>query len=287
MTTTSRRTARPCRPCTRCSARTCTSSRSRSATCGRARSAPLPTRGSPITRSTAWQRFPVPPTARWPWRQRSSPSARTPRFETSASRRRCLLDEETSVSSDATVAAPGVLDFAVETHQNGDRIRRAAAVLARHRRRARPRNRTTSPRLIAAHPSGLDGAELRKGFDSVGIQYGPAFTGLVAAHVGDGGEGSVDTVFAEVALPGLIRSQQAAYGSHPALLDACFQSVIVHPEVQNAAAGGGSAVAGRRTPDSLLPADPQRALLPDPGHRLQDRRVRSRPRRAWISPAPC
>ncbi len=46
------------------------------------------------------------------------------------------------------------------------------------------------------------------------------------------------TVLAEVALPGLIRSQQAAYLSHPALLDACFQSVIVHPDVQAAGAGG-------------------------------------------------
>ena len=149
-----------------------------------------------------------------------------------------LLDEETSVSSDATVAAPGVLDFAVETHQNGDRIRRAAAVLHGTDGVQAPQSHDVAA-LIAAHPSGLDGAELRKGFDSVGIQYGPAFTGLVAAHVGDGSGGSAGTVFAEVALPGLIRSQQAAYGSHPALLDACFQSVIVHPEVQNAAAGGG------------------------------------------------
>ncbi len=36
----------------------------------------------------------------------------------------------------------------------------------------------------------------------------------------------------EVALPREIRSQQDAYGVHPALLDACFQSVAAHPEVQ-------------------------------------------------------
>ena len=81
----------------------------------------------------------------------------------------------------------------------------------------------------------MDGDELRKAFDSVGIQYGPAFSGLAAVHVADG---DVATVLAEVALPGLIRSQQAAYLSHPALLDACFQSVIVHPDVQAAGAGG-------------------------------------------------
>ena len=40
------------------------------------------------------------------------------------------------------------------------------------------------------------------------------------------------TVLAEVALPRQIRSQQDAYGVHPALLDACFQSVAAHPDVQ-------------------------------------------------------
>ena len=45
-------------------------------------------------------------------------------------------------------------------------------------------------------------------------------------------------MLAEVGLPGAIRSQQAAYGIHPALLDACFQSVAVHPDVQDAGRGG-------------------------------------------------
>ena len=137
--------------------------------------------------------------------------------------------------------------------------------------------RTTYAALIADHPSRLDGAELRKVFDSVGIQYGPAFSGLVAAHTADG---DVTTVLAEVALPGLIRSQQAAYGSHPALLDACFQSVVVHPDVQNAAGGGRSAVARGRAQTALLSADPQRALLPHPGDGIPGRRMRGRPRRA-------
>ena len=42
--------------------------------------------------------------------------------------------------------------------------------------------------------------------DQRGIQYGPAFTGLAAAHTA---EAAGDTVLAEVALPGSIRSQQA------------------------------------------------------------------------------
>ena len=68
------------------------------------------------------------------------------------------------------------------------------------------------------------------------MQYGPAFTGLAAAHTAD--ETRRHTVLAEVGLPGAIRSQQSAYGVHPALLDACFQSVAAHPDVQTAGSGG-------------------------------------------------
>ena len=146
-----------------------------------------------------------------------------------------LLDDETPVSAGATVTAPGLLDFVVETHDDGERIRRAGAVL-HAREDAHEPTAHDLPGLMAAHSTRLDGAELRKVFDSVGIQYGPAFSGLAAAHTADG---DVTTVLAEVALPGAIRSQQAAYATHPALLDACFQSVVVHPDVQKAAGGAG------------------------------------------------
>ena len=186
-----------------------------------------------------------------------------------------LLDDETPVSAGAMVDAPGVLDFTVETHDDGERIRRAGAVLHAGEGGS-SRLPTMSPALTASHPTRLDGADLRKAFDGVGIQYGPAFSGLAAAHIADG---DVTTVLAEVALPGAIRSQQAAYASHPALLDACFQSVIVHPDV----AGRGrrrSAVARRCSTAALLPPDPQRALLPDPGDGVAARRVRGGHRRA-------
>ncbi|MDM4138901.1 MULTISPECIES: type I polyketide synthase [Mycobacterium] len=151
-----------------------------------------------------------------------------------------LLDDRTQASSVATVAGPGVLDFTVDTHEDGERVRRASAVLC-----ALPGDNADSPEpdqppahdmatLIAAHPSRLDGAELRKAFDAVGIQYGPAFSGLAAVLVADG---EITTVLAEVTLPGAIRSQQSAYAAHPALLDACFQSVVVSPEVHKAGAG--------------------------------------------------
>lgn len=74
----------------------------------------------------------------------------------------------------------------------------------------------------------MDGMEVRIRLDQRGVQYGPAFTGLEAAYTG---EQATDTVLVEVALPREIRSQQDAYGVHPALLDACFQSVAAHPDV--------------------------------------------------------
>ncbi len=153
--------------------------------------------------------------------------------------RTLLLDDRTQASSTATVTAPGVLDFAVDTHEEGERIRRASAVLHASDGEAGPEPHQPPAHdlvaLIANHPSRMEGAELRKAFDAAGIQYGPAFSGLAAVLVGDVG---ITTVLAEVALPGAIRSQQPAYSTHPALLDACFQSVIVAPEVQTAGAGG-------------------------------------------------
>ena len=148
-----------------------------------------------------------------------------------------LLDDETMISAGASAVAPGVLDFAVDTNVEGQRVRRASAVL---HALDQAQDGLLPPEydlaaLLANHPNRVDGDELRTAFDSVGIQYGPAFSGLAAVHIADS---DVSTVLAEVGLPGLIRSQQAAYGSHPALLDACFQSVVVHPEVQNAGSGG-------------------------------------------------
>ena len=157
-----------------------------------------------------------------------------------------LLDGETLASSAATVAAPGILEFTVDTHEDGERVRRASAVLhALRGDAAQDETESSEPpahdmdTLIANHPSRVDGAELRKAFGAVGIQYGPAFSGLTAALVAtQTGPAEITTVLAEVALPGAIRSQQSAYATHPALLDACFQSVILAPEVQKAGAGG-------------------------------------------------
>jgi polyketide synthase 5 len=113
-----------------------------------------------------------------------------------------LLDEQTTVGASASLASPGV-DEQPAAHDMSA--------------------------LLAAHPRVTDGAEVRKRLDQRGVQDGPAFTGLAAVHTG---EEAIGTVLAEVGLPGPLRSQQNAYGVHPALLDACFQSIEAHPDVQ-------------------------------------------------------
>ena len=148
-----------------------------------------------------------------------------------------LLDDETEVSVIATAEVPGTLAFAVETNNDGEHVRRASAVL--HAVEVgvdedQPPAQDIDA-LLAAHPSRVEGADLRDAMDLCGIQYGPAFTGLGAAHTA---EATGTTVLAEIELPSVIRTQQSSYGVHPALLDACFQSVAAHPSVVNASLGG-------------------------------------------------
>ncbi len=146
-----------------------------------------------------------------------------------------LLDAHTTIGAVASIETPGVLDFVVETNQQGEKVRHAAAVL-RAADDEPPPTRDV-PALLAAHPHRQEAGAIRDRLSQSGIQYGPAFTSLVAVHTGGDATG---TVLAEVAPNGPIRSQQAAYGVHPALLDACFQSVAAHPDVQ---AASGNALA--------------------------------------------
>jgi acyl transferase domain-containing protein/acyl carrier protein len=145
-----------------------------------------------------------------------------------------LLDDETPVSAVASVTSPGIVDFVVETFQEGTQIRRATAALHAGGNEDQPPAYDMTA-LLTAHPCRLDGAEMRKQFDEHGLQYGPAFAGLAAVHSADE---SADTVLAEVRLPGPLRSQQSAYSVHPALLDVCFQSVAAHSDAQVAGNAG-------------------------------------------------
>ncbi len=145
-----------------------------------------------------------------------------------------LLEEQTAVSASAAVTGNGIVEFTVETLDQGERVRRASARLRRLEADAAPaRPGHDIDALFATHRQRIEGAEMRAGYDERGIQYGPAFAGLVAAYLTDDTDGPVDTVLAEVALPGSIRSQQGVYEIHPALLDACFQAAGAHPALRD------------------------------------------------------
>ncbi|OBK77432.1 type I polyketide synthase [Mycobacterium sp. 1164985.4] len=138
-----------------------------------------------------------------------------------------LLDEQTTVGASASLSSPSVFEFTVETNQGGEQARHASAVLQAAEDDQPPAHDVAA--LLLAHAACEEGDDVRRRMDQRGIQYGSAFAGLGAVHTG---EETTDTVLAEVALPREIRSQQEAYGVHPALLDACFQSVEAHPMVR-------------------------------------------------------
>ncbi len=144
-----------------------------------------------------------------------------------------LLNDQTPVAAVACVVAPGVLDFAVQTDHDGEHTQRATAVLRAAVGEPQPAQHDI-PSLLAAHPSRTEGSELRGLFDSRGVQLGPAFAGLIAAYTA----ANASTLVAEIGLPAPIRSQRDAYAVHPALLDACFQSVAALPAVRAAGDGG-------------------------------------------------
>ena len=203
-----------------------------------------------------WPPFRGPPTVRWRWPPRSvvlgeGSEVRDIRFE-----QMLLLDDKTPVFALASATSPGVVDFVVETFQEGERVQRAVAVLHAEDGQDQPPAYDMAA-LLTAHSFDLDWAEIRQWFDEHGVHHGPVFAGLTAAHAADS---TVSTILADVALPGSIRSQQSGFGIHPALLDACFQSVYAHPAVQ--AQRRSAAAVGCTTATRLraLPATPATAI---------------------------
>lgn len=121
----------------------------------------------------------------------------------------------------------------IETYADGEQTRRASATLCTAAA-AEPKAYDIDT-LVTAHPQRFEGADMRDWYAERGIQYGPAFAGLVATNTAE--TDSSATVLAEVSLPGSIRSQQGAYDIHPALLDACFQAVGAHPDLHSDTTG--------------------------------------------------
>lgn len=136
--------------------------------------------------------------------------------------RMLLLDGQTALSAVASVQAPGVVSFEVQTDEEGEYTRRAAATLQAIDELGQPPIHDVAA-LLAAHPNRVDGTQLREWFDNRGVRFGPAFAGLAAARTGNVAGG---TVLAEV--EPLKQLEHNAFRVHPALLDACFQSVAAH-----------------------------------------------------------
>ncbi|HTY29596.1 MAG TPA: polyketide synthase dehydratase domain-containing protein, partial [Mycobacterium sp.] len=122
----------------------------------------------------------------------------------------------------AALDAPDVAAFSAQTADDGEQAVRATATL--HAAGAdRPGQRDVAA-LLAAHPNILSGNEIRQTLAARGIDFGPAFTGLVSVHTG----ADATTLVGEVTAPAGIRAQQTGYTVHPAVLDACFQTVGAH-----------------------------------------------------------
>ncbi|MFE7741745.1 SDR family NAD(P)-dependent oxidoreductase [Nocardia sp. NPDC057455] len=62
---------------------------------------------------------------------------------------------------------------------------------------------------------------------SKGYAYGPAFCGIDRLHTGAG------EALARIAPPRVLRNRLSGYLLHPAVLDACFQSAILHPATEH------------------------------------------------------
>ncbi|RFD27122.1 polyketide synthase [Mycobacterium uberis] len=150
-----------------------------------------------------------------------------------------LLDDETPIDAIASMDAPGVINFTVTASQDGEKTRNATATL-HAAEDACPPPAYNITALLEEHLNSMNGTSMRESFAERGVQLGTAFAGLATVHTA---EAEAGTVLAEVALPASIRFQQSSYHIHPALLDACFQSV---------GAGADATKAGSKR-DLLLP----------------------------------
>ena len=133
-----------------------------------------------------------------------------------------LLDDHTELTAVAALEAPGVAAMSIQTSDDGERVLRATATLHAHDGGQPERRDITA--LLTAHPNTLSGNEIRQTLSARGIEFGPAFTGLVRVHTAS----DAATLVGEVAAPGGIRAQQSEFAIHPAVLDACFQTVGAH-----------------------------------------------------------
>ncbi|MFI0939915.1 sulfolipid-1 biosynthesis phthioceranic/hydroxyphthioceranic acid synthase [Streptomyces sp. NPDC021020] len=151
--------------------------------------------------------------------------------------RMLLLSGATQLSTSAVSEAPGQFRWEASTSENGERSRLASATLAPAAAERTEPVPLDIDLLLDEHTAELTGDELRGTLAERGIQYGPAFQGALTARQGIDDDG-FQTVLAEVNLPSPLRSGNDGFLVHPALLDACFQTVAALPAVSGDGEGG-------------------------------------------------
>ena len=188
----------------------------------------------------------APPTARWHWRPREPCSVRSPRSATSASSRRCC-----STTRFRSIADGDGVDARRRRVRGGDRPGRRARAAAqppscmprRTRAAARTRHRRAARRPSVPHRRRRDCG--RRSTASASVRAGLLRSGRGVHRRRD--RRDVPPCSPRSRCPGPSARSRRRTASIPALLDACFQSVVVHPQ----RARGGcvrSAVAARCAP---------------------------------------
>jgi acyl transferase domain-containing protein/NADPH:quinone reductase-like Zn-dependent oxidoreductase/acyl carrier protein len=137
------------------------------------------------------------------------------------------LDEHTVVSSRTRAEGDGVIRFESLTRRDGEDPTLLATATLRVRTATEP-ERLDVAGLLAAHPGALDPAEAYAKFRGSGVHHGDAFAALVALHLSED-PGVEQTVFAELTLPAVVRSDINSYRMHPVLMDGCLQTLASHP----------------------------------------------------------
>ncbi|MCK0174001.1 type I polyketide synthase [Mycolicibacterium sp. F2034L] len=122
------------------------------------------------------------------------------------------FDEGTSLGAAASLSPPAAAEFVVESTDDGMCRRQVTATLGVAAADDEP-SPYDLPALAAAYAEYADGAVL------------PI---LGTVRISDDAAGSV---FAELAMPDELRSQQGAFGVHPMLLDACLRAVAASPRL--------------------------------------------------------
>ncbi|NKE25870.1 type I polyketide synthase, partial [Mycobacterium tuberculosis] len=97
-----------------------------------------------------------------------------------------LLDEQTPIDAVASIDAPGVVNFTVETNRDGETTRHATAALRAAEDDCPPPGYDITA-LLQAHPHAVNGTAMRESFAERGVTLGAAFGGLTTAHTAEAG----------------------------------------------------------------------------------------------------